>query len=55
MPSRNTNIKKKGSNGKAKAPQVLLSVSKGPKLDYSILMEKIEVLDIKLFMNWEAK
>ena len=48
-------IKNNAYNLKTKALQVLSSVTKGSRIYYNLMMEKIEILNIKPFANWEYK
>ena len=48
-------IENRNCNLKTKALSILSSVPKGSRLFYNIMMEKIEILNITPFINWETK
>ena len=55
MTKMNIEMKNNAFNLKSKALQTLSSVTKGSRVYYDIMIEKIEILDIKPFVNWEYK
>ena len=55
MTKTNIKIKNKTCNLKTKALSILSSVLKGSRVYYNIMIEQIEILNIKPFINWEMK
>ena len=51
----NIKLQNNGSNEKHKALQTIINVTKGSRKYYDILIQKIEILNIKAFMKWEEK